>query len=651
MALSRRFAKIGSTTLLAALASAAFAEPPPLIPRAVLFGNPERALPTLSPDGLRLAYLRPDDRNVLQVWVRTIGQEDDRPVTSDPERGIQTYAWTWNNRDLYYLQDTGGDENFRLYIADPESGEIRDMTPFPGVVATPLAADPDHPNTLILSMNRRNPSLFEPWECDLETGSLTLLAENAGDVRVWLADSDLAIRALTAGRPDGGGELRVRDSLDSEWRAIVSWGVEDEFQPLAFARDGRSLYATTTIGADTRGLYSVDAATGEMTLLATDPGADAGEVLLDPRTRAPQAVSFDRLRPVWKVLDSSVESDFERIAATSAGSFAVDSRDLQDRLWVFSDVSDLGAVKYHLFDRETKAATFLFDAFPRLAEYTLAPMQAIEIKASDGLSLPSYLTLPPGSDPRNLPLVLTVHGGPWWRDFWGFDPNTQWLANRGYAVLQINYRGSAGFGKSFLRAARKEFAGRMHDDLIDGLNWTIREGIADPARVGIMGASYGGYATLVGLSFTPERFACGVDLVGPSNLVTLVESFPPYWKPFLSAKWYPLVGDPSVPEDREEMLARSPISRVDRIRAPLLVGQGANDPRVRQEESDRIVAAVRQRGVPVEYLVFPDEGHGLARPENRLVFWAAAEEFLARHLGGRAEPAGEPPAAARFERR
>ncbi len=626
-----------------ALASGAAAELPPLIPREVLFGNPERLLPAISPDGLRLAYLRPDSSDVLQVWVRTLDGDDDRPVTKDPQRGIELYGWTWDPLQLYYLQDNAGDENFHVYLTNVESGETRDLTPIAGVAAAVLALDPDHPREMVVTMNRRDPALFEPWRCDLETGALELLAENPGNVRTWLADTDLAIRGQTVGRSDGGGELRVRDAAGGEWRTIVSWAVEDDFQPLAFSRDGRSIHVKTTIGADTRGLYAIEIATGALTLIADDPGADAGDVLSDPRTYEVQAIVFDRLRPIWRVLDPSVQSDFDRLAQVAQGSLGFTSRDLADRYWVVSFDSDVGATKYFLWDRSAGAARHLFDAIPRLSGHVLAPVRALEIAARDGLSLPCYLTLPVGVPARGLPLVLSVHGGPWWRDYWGYDPNTQWLANRGYAVLQVNYRGSAGFGKSFLRAARREFAGKMHDDLIDALDWTIREGIVDPARVGIMGASYGGYATLVGLSFTPERFACGVDLVGPSNLVTLVESFPPYWKPFLSVRWYPLVGDPSDPRDRADMLARSPISRVDQIRAPLLVGQGANDPRVKQEESDRIVAALRERAIPVEYVVFPDEGHGLARPANRLVFWTAAEAFLAQHLGGRAQPPGKIP--------
>ena len=394
----------------------------------------------------------------------------------------------------------------------------------------------------------------------------------------------------------------------------------------------------TSIGVDTQGIYALDTATGKLTLLASDPGSDVETVVIDPRTYAIQAASFNRLRPAWKVLDPAIREDWDAISRTADGSMALVNRDLADRTWIVSYDTDVRGLEYYVYDRPSRKATFLFNASPALAAYTMAPMKAFEIRSRDGLSMPSYLTLPVGAPAKDLPMVLYVHGGPWARDAWGLVPDVQWLANRGYAVLQVNYRGSAGFGKSYVMAARKQFAGKMHDDLIDAVNWAVKEGIADPKRIGIMGGSYGGYATLVGLSFTPDVFACGVDVVGPSNLVTLVESFPPYWKPFLSARWYPIVGDPSNPEDRKDMLARSPITHVDRIKAPLFVAQGANDPRVKQAESDAIVAALRERGVTVEYMVFADEGHGFARPENQLKYATAAEAFLAKHLGGRFEP-------------
>ncbi len=617
------------------------AELPPLIPRETLFGNPERLQPQISPDGARLAYLRPDSADVLQVWVKTIGAEDDRPVTRDPKRGIQQFGWAWNGRDLFYLQDADGDENFHLFVTSLESGETRDMTPIFGVRAELLATEPEHPDALVVGLNRRSRELMEPWRLDLASGALTRLAENPGNARGWLLDADLAVRGLLAGRPDGGTDLQVREREGAEWRTVLSWNVGEDVQPLQFAKDGRTLFVESNLDADTKGLYALDLSAGTRVLLAADPAADAERVVFQPRTRAVQAVSFDRLRPTWKVLDPAIAKDWAALARVAPGDFDVLSRDLADRHWIVAYDSDVGVVDYYAWDRATQRATYLFNAQPKLRAYALAPMKPLEIQARDGLRLPSYLTLPPGVPPRNLPLVLLVHGGPWWRDTWGYDPESQWLANRGYAVLKVNYRGSVGFGKRFLSLARKQFAGKMHEDLLDAVAWAVRRGIADPKRIGIMGWSYGGYATLVGLSFTPEVFACGVDGVGPSNLVTLVESFPPYWRPRLAARWYPFVGNPADSADRVDMLSRSPISRVDRIRSPLLIAQGANDPRVKKEQSDSMVASLEKRGVSVEYLVFADEGHGFARPENNLRFYAAAEAFLAKHLGGRAAPARE----------
>jgi dipeptidyl aminopeptidase/acylaminoacyl peptidase len=418
----------------------------------------------------------------------------------------------------------------------------------------------------------------------------------------------------------------------------VSWGVTDQFQPLDFAEDGRSVYALTNIGADTSGLYTVDVATGKLTRLASDAGVDINDVMIHPVTRKVQAVAVNRDRTRWQVLDASVAKDFEGLAKVAPGDLDVLNRDLADKTWLVVISADTAPTRYYSWDRMAQKATFLFDARPDLQQYTLATMKPVEIRSRDGKMLPSYLTVPVGVPAKNLPMVLFVHGGPWARDFWGYNNIAQWLANRGYAVLQVNYRGSDGFGKTFKNAAMKEFAGKMHDDLVDAVNWAINEGIADPRKVAIMGGSYGGYATLVGVTFTPELFACGVDIVGPSNLVSLVESFPPYWAPFLSNTWYPFVGNPKDPKERADMEARSPLLKADKIRVPMLIGQGANDPRVTQKESEQIVAAIEKNKGRATYVLYSDEGHGFARPENRLDFNARSEEFLGQCLGGRVEP-------------
>ena len=616
----------------------AAAELPTLIPRDVIFGNPERQDPKISPDGLRLAWIAPDKKNVLQVWIKTIGKDDDKALTADRKRGIRLYNWAWNNEDLIYLQDNDGDENFHLYAANLKTGETRDLTPFLGVKASLAALEPTRPNEILTAMNRRNRSLIEISRVDLKSGAVTLVAENPGDVVDWTADADFRVRGAQVSKAEGGGEFRIRDSEQASWRTLQTWGIADTFEALDFSADGKSVYVQTNLGTDTVGLYEMDAATGKLSRVAMDPNVDLGTVFTNPVTRKIEAVSFNRDRTRWQVLDPALTRDFAALANVAPGDFSIINRDLANNVWLVRYVNDASPIKYYSWDRTAQKSAFLFSARPLLDKYTLAPMRPVEIRTRDGLSLPSYLTLPVGVTATNLPMVLYVHGGPWARDEWRYEPYAQWFANRGYAVLQVNYRGSEGFGKKFKNAAMKEFAGKMHDDLVDAVKWAVDQGIADPKRVAILGGSYGGYATLVGVTFTPELFACGVDIVGPSNLITLIESFPPYWGPILSNTWYPFVGDPKDPKARADMEARSPLMRVDRIRVPMLIGQGGNDPRVTQKESEQIVAAIEKNGGKVTYVLYPDEGHGFARPENRIDFNSRADGFLAACLGGRSEP-------------
>jgi dipeptidyl aminopeptidase/acylaminoacyl peptidase len=356
------------------------------------------------------------------------------------------------------------------------------------------------------------------------------------------------------------------------------------------------------------------------------------------KTNDPLAVAFTRARTEWKVLDDAVREDFETLAKLNRGDFNIVSRTVDDQTWLVAYTTDDAPTGYHVYDRKAKKAQFLFTTQPKLEKYKLARMEPVEFKAQDGLTIHGYLTKPVGVEPKNLPAILLVHGGPWARDTWGYSGMTQWLANRGYAVLQLNFRGSTGYGKEFLNAGNKEWAGKMHLDLIDGVEYLKKSGVADPKKIAITGGSYGGYATLVGLAFTPEVFACGVDIVGPSNIVTLLKTIPPYWAP-MKAVFNRRVGD--LEKEEDFLNQRSPVYRADQITKPLLIGQGANDPRVKQDESDQIVKAMRDRKKEVEYVVFPDEGHGFARPENRLQFNGITEEFLAKHLGGRAEPVTE----------
>jgi dipeptidyl aminopeptidase/acylaminoacyl peptidase len=611
---------------------------PDLIPREILFGNPQRTFPKLSPDGKYLAYLAPDDKNVLQVYLRTVGQADDRKLTSDKKRGVRFFFWTYDGRHLVYMQDSDGDENWHLFGVDVVSNLIRDLTPFPGVQAHGLSPSPDVPGEILVGLNVRDARLHDIYRVNLRNGAVEMEAQNPGDVIAWTADTGLKVRAALAPAKDDGFDLRIRRTAESDWETVLHCPPDEEVGPEGFTADGRTLYLGTNHDANTKRLVAMDTQTLKETTIAEDEQYDASDVLVHPISRVVQAVAFTRERVAWRVLDPSLEADFKALAAVRPGELGFLSRDLADRTWLVSYVADDGPVYFYSYDRASKSATLLFSNRPKLEGLPLAKMQPISFTARDGLEIHGYLTLPVGVEPKNLPAVLLVHGGPWARDTWGFDPWSQWLANRGYAVLQVNYRGSEGYGKKFLNAGNREWGGKMHADLIDAVEWAKARGIADPSRIAIMGGSYGGYATLVGMAFTPKVFACGVDLVGPSNLVTFQKTIPPYWE-LLRNLFRHRVGDPETEQSFLE--SRSPFMRADHIERPLLIAQGANDPRVKQSESDQIVQTMRRRGQEVRYLVYQDEGHGFARPENRLHFFAVVEEFLARHLGGRAEPMGQ----------
>ncbi len=635
-----RWHVVTATMATFGLAGPALAELPPLISRSILFGNPERTSPRLSPDGKLLAYLAPDDKNVLQVWVRTVGQKDDRKLTDDKKRGIRNYFWTYDGEQLVYEQDKDGDENFHLHAVNVSSKQTRDITPFDGVRAQVVALDPDFPDQVLIGLNRKDKRKFDVYRLNLKTGAAEFDTDNPGTVVGWTADAKFRIRAATATTPDGGYDLMVREEVDKPWKTLRHWGPEEQGSAYLFSEDGKTLYISGNHDANAMRVLALDLATGKETVLAEDPDYDAGLFgpLIHPTKKLIQAVPVERDRLTWKVLDPAIKEDFATLAKLHDGDMRVVSRDLADKTWLVAYSPDNGPTAYYTYDRGSKAAKFMFTNQPKLEGLALASMKPISLTSRDGLTIHGYLTVPPGVMPKNLPTVLLVHGGPWGRDGWGFNPMVQWLTNRGYAVLQVNFRGSTGYGKKFLNAGNKEWAGKMHDDLIDAVDWITKEGIADSKKIAIMGGSYGGYATLVGLTFTPDVFACGVDIVGPSNIITLLKTIPPYWAP-AKAMFSKRVGD--LEKEEEFLKSRSPLFQVDRIKVPLLIGQGANDPRVKQAESEQIVEAMRKANKPVEYIVYTDEGHGFARPENRLHFYAKAEEFLAKYLGGRYEPAGE----------
>lgn len=603
-----------------------------LIPRSVLFGNPERTSPQISPDGAMLAYLAPD-QGVLNIWVRTLGKTDDRAITNDRKRGIRNLFWQYDSKSLLYAQDQNGDENWRVYQTNIATKQTRDLTPFDKVRADIVALEPSHPETALIELNKRDPKVFDIYRVNLQTGELTLDTENPGDVSSFQPDHDLQVRAAQVTTDDGGTVIRVRDNTKSPWRELMKWGPDETIDGQSgFLPDNNALWVITSVDANAARLVSVDIATGKRTVIAEDPQFDASFVVSHPRTNKLQAVVFLRERRDFQILDPDLQPDFDALKKVRDADIRDIGRDLADDKWVVAFEGDDAPIYYYLYDRASKKATLLFSNRPALENFKLAKVKPIQYTARDGMNIYGYLTTPAGVDPKNLSMVIFPHGGPWGRDLWGYDPYAQWLANRGYAVLQPNFRSSTGYGKTYLNAGDRQWAGTMRTDLLDGKDWAVKQGVANPAKVCIMGGSYGGYATLAGVAFAPDAYACGVDIVGPSNLNTLLKTIPPYWSTML-AVFHKRMGD-----NEEILKSQSPLFKADQIKAPLLIGQGANDPRVNKAESDQIVAAMRKNNKAVEYFVFPDEGHGFARPENRMAFNAAAEEFLAKYLGGRYEP-------------
>jgi dipeptidyl aminopeptidase/acylaminoacyl peptidase len=623
--------------LLSLGSQVARAELPPLIPRDVLFGNPEKTRPQISPDGKRLAWLAPDSKNVLQVWVKTIGSSDDHIVTSDKKRGIRQYAWAENNRTLLYLQDNDGDENFHLYGVDLEANSVKDYTPTPGTRSSIIAAEPSFPDEVLVTSNQRNRELFDVYRLNLKTGSLTLDTKNPGDVGDFMADPKLQVRAAQITTPDGGTEIRIRESASAPWKTWLKVGPSEILNFVEFSIDGQSAILNSSIGADTSRIVIRNIKTNKEKVLANNREVDAEEVVIQPKTHLVQAVSFSPGRTRWVVVSPSVQADFVGISKLYNGDFSIVNRDTADKTWLVAFTSDVAGDRYYLWDRTKKQGSLLLVTRPKLENLTLAHTEPVVFDARDGLKLHGYLTLPVGVPEKRLPMVLFVHGGPWSRDTWGFNPNVQWFANRGYAVLQVNYRGSTGYGKAFLSAANKQWGLKMHNDLIDAVDWASSTGLVDSKKVAIFGGSYGGYAALAGVTFTPKVFACAVDIVGISNLRTFVATAPPYWKSFRSLIDVRM-GNVDDPKDAELIKNSSPLFKADQIIKPLLIGQGANDPRVNRAESEQIVAAIEKNGGKVTYVLYPDEGHGFARPENRTDFNARAEKFLADNLGGRYEP-------------
>jgi dipeptidyl aminopeptidase/acylaminoacyl peptidase len=620
----------------------------PLIPREALFGNPTRSAGRLSPDGEWLSWLAPSG-GVMNVWLAPASDPSAaKAMTASTDRPIRQYFWSPDSQHLLYIQDKDGDENFLLYGIDIASGAETTLTPFEKTRVMLVGSSTTLKDKLLIGLNNRDPRYHDVYRLDLPTGKMTEVMRNDG-YAAFLADDTLTLRmAIKANAASGRDYLEMQDGKVAD-EPVASTGLEDSLttSPAGYTTDGKTLYWIDSRGRNTAALIAVDIKTGKPTVLAENSKADIGGALSNPVTGRIEAYSVQYLKTDWTALDPTVKASLDCLDSRLEGEFSVTSRTDDDTRWIVANDPLTSPAKTWLYDRTANTLTEFYTARPDLVGAPLQPMHPLEIRARDGKTLVSYLTLPPGSD-RNadgvpdapVPMVLLVHGGPWGRDSYGFNAYHQWLANRGYAVMSVNFRGSTGLGKDFISAGDLQWGRAMQTDLDDAMDWAIAQGVAQADKVAIMGGSYGGYATLAGMAFTPERYACGVDIVGPSNLETLLKTIPPYWAPIVE-QFHRRMGNPATPEGLAMLKERSPLYSAGQIVRPLLIGQGANDPRVNQAESDQIVAAMKAKGIPVTYVLFPDEGHGFAKPANNIAFNAVAENFLATCLGGRAEPLGE----------
>jgi dipeptidyl aminopeptidase/acylaminoacyl peptidase len=640
---------LGLIAMAAAIVTPAFAAEAPLIPRADFFGNPSKAGGRLSPDGKWLAWLAPRN-GVLNVWVAPLGAMDQaKPMTDERGRPVAAYWWSPDSAQILYATDTGGDENYQLYGVGVASGERRQLTHFPKARVSIAAVSHSISDRILVNANDRDPHYFDVLSLDLKTGALAPVFQNDQGFAGFLIDDSLTVRGASKPLPSGDVALyQIKDGKAGD-QPFETIPYEDgaTTQAIGYTYDGKTLYWLDSRGRDTAALVAEDVATGAKTVLGVDPRADIGGLEVSETTGKAEAYAINYLRTDWTPLDPGFGADFKFLQDHLKGEVIITSRTHDDDKWTVATNASDAPSELWLFDRKSRALTKLYTTRPELADKPLATMAPVEIKSRDGLTLVSYLTLPVGADPKGdghpthpLPMVLFVHGGPWGRDVYGYNGFHQWLANRGYAVLSVNFRASTGFGKAFTQAGDLQWGRRMQDDLLDAVDWAVRRGVTTRDKVAIMGGSYGGYATLAGLAFTPDAFACGVDLFGPVNLETLLNTTPSYWAA-QNRIMFRRMGDPATPEGQAILKERSPLYAAGAIRKPLLIAQGANDARVKQAESDQMVAAMKASGVPVTYLLFDDEGHGFARPENNLAFYAVAEQFLERCVGGRAEPIGD----------
>ncbi|MDR1874479.1 MAG: S9 family peptidase [Synergistaceae bacterium] len=614
------------------LAFAAQTTLPPLVPVEDFFRNPEVVSFSISPDGKKLAYLKPWE-NRLNIHVRDIdGEGGERRLTSATERDIGGFFWKGSDR-IAFARDRGGDENFHVFLVGLDGGEPRELTPFDGVktwVLDDLEEDPRH---MLISMNKNNPEVFDVYRCDLETGELTQIAANPGNITGWMTDHDGRLRG--AYETDGVNQsLLYRATEDEPFKKLITTTFRDDFSPLMFSYDNRLMYIVSNLSRDKTAIYTFDPDKNEvLDLIYENPEVDASRLLSSKKRKVVTGVVYTTDKSHYHFFDEERRSMQETLDAKFPGyDVAVTDMDDEEQRVILAIFSDRSRGTYYLYDRRTEKLEKLADLAPWLKEDQMAPMTPIRFTARDGLTINGYLTLPVGVASKDLPVVVIPHGGPSARDTWGFDSEAQFLANRGAAVLQVNFRGSTGYGKSFWEAGFKQWGRGMQNDVSDGVQWLIAQGIADRERIAIYGGSYGGYAALAGAAFTPDLYACAVSYVGPSNIFTLLDSIPPYWEPLREME-YEMVGDPV--KDKFLLEEISPVFHADKIRIPLLVAQGANDPRVKKAESDQIVEAVKKAGKDVVYMVKENEGHGFRNEENRIDFYRTMEDFFRRHLDTR----------------
>ena len=602
---------------------------PPKIPLRDFFKNPVSRGYDLSPDGQTLSFLQPWESR-MNIFIRPTAGGEAKRLTNEKDRDIRNYAWKGNGFVVYAMDDKG-DENFHLKRVDLKSGEVKDLTPFPKVRSEIIDDLADVSETdVLITLNKRNPEVFDAYRLNVATGEMKMVAQNPGKVDRWITDHAGVIRAAT--QTDGvNTSLLTRPDEKTAFKMVLTTNFREAVNPQFFTFDNKNLYATSNIGRDKAAVVTIDPSNGkELEKLYENPDVDVDALAYSKKRKVVTFAAFDTWKTERKFFDKQSETMFKTLSEKLPGyEVEVVANDKAEDKFIVVASNDRSPGSRNLFDVKTATLTKLVDVAPWLKESELAPMIPVEYKSRDGLTIHAYLTLPLGREAKNLPVVINPHGGPWYRDTWGFNPEVQFLANRGYAVLQMNFRGSTGYGRKFWEASFKQWGQAMQDDITDGVQWLIKQGIADPKRVAIYGGSYGGYATLAGVAFTPDLYAAAVDYVGVANMFTFMKTIPPYWKPFLDM-FHEMVGDPE--KDKAMMEAVSPVMHADKIKTPLFVAQGAHDPRVNKDESDQMVAALKKRGVEVEYMVKDNEGHGFHNEENRFDFYGAMEKFLAKYL-------------------